>query len=453
MNIAIIGLGKFGKELTENLSFAKHNITVVDTKAQIIEEMVNQYDVIGYVGNGASYQTQINASLNKADVLIATTSTDETNILCCLVAKKLGIKHTIARIRNPEYAIQTQFMSEELGIDVTLNPDLDTAHEIFRILRFPSAIKSEAFANGKVDMVEIKIDKDSLLCNKSLVEIAEKYQVRILVCAVKRDNDVFIPKGDFVLQEGDYVYLTCDAKEISKAFRKLKIYKEKLSSAMIVGGGKITYYLASLLLKNGISVKIVEKDKQICKTLSDLFPKAIVLNGDATNQKLLLEEGIESIDSVITLTGMDETNIVISSFAHNLNCDKVITKVNNTNYDLILKNVGLDSVISPKDIFASNILKYVRGMENSSKRGSEITTLHRLVNNKVEALEFTIPKQTKYTSIPLKDLSIKSDTLLACIIRNNSVIIPNGKDTIEPLDSVIIITTNTKIKDFSDILE
>ena len=453
MNIAIIGLGKFGKELTENLSLAKHNITVVDTKAQIIEEMVNQYDVIGYVGNGASYQTQINASLNKADVLIATTSTDETNILCCLVAKKLGIKHTIARIRNPEYAIQTQFMSEELGIDVTLNPDLDTAHEIFRILRFPSAIKSEAFANGKVDMVEIKIDKDSLLCNKSLVEIAEKYQVRILVCAVKRDNDVFIPKGDFVLQDGDYVYLTCDAKEISKAFRKLKIYKEKLSSAMIVGGGRITYYLASLLLKNGISVKIVEKDKQICKTLSDLFPKAIVLNGDATNQKMLLEEGIESIDSVITLTGMDETNIVISSFAHNLNCDKVITKVNNTNYDLILKNVGLDSVISPKDIFASNILKYVRGMENSSKRGSEITTLHRLVNNKVEALEFAIPNQTKYTSIPLKDLSIKSDTLLACIIRNNNIIIPNGKDTIEPLDSVVIITTNTKIKDFSDILE
>lgn len=453
MNIAIVGLGKFGKELTEYLSHENHNITVIDNKASVIEEVVNQNDVMGYVGNGASYQTLVNASVAKFDLLIATTSLDETNMLCCLVAKKLGIKQTIARIRNPEYARQVQLMSEELGISLTLNPDLDTAREIFRILRFPSAIKVETFANGKVDLVEMKIEKESVLNNISLMDIKNKYQVRILVCAVKRDNEVFIPKGDFVLKENDYVYITADTKEISKAFKKLKIFKNKLSSSLIIGAGKITSYLATLLLDNGISVKIVDKDKEACKTISELLPKAIVLNGDATNQQLLLEEGLETVDSVITLTGMDETNIIVSSFAKNLNCDKVITKVNNTNYDLILKNVGLDSVLSPKDIFASNIIRYVRGMENQSTRGSEFKTLYRLINNKVEALEFSIPKATKYTSIELKDLKFKPNNLLACIIRHNKVIIPGGKDTLEPLDSVVIVTTNTSIKDISDILE
>lgn len=451
MKIVIAGIGKFGKELTEHLSKENHDITVIDKKAETIEEIVNLYDVMGYCGNSASYETQINTGVGKADLFVATTSSDEVNILCCLVAKKLGATQTIARIRNPEYAVQAQIMREELGISLTLNPDLDTAREIFRILQFPSALKVESFANGKVDLVEIKLEKDSLLNNKSLMEIKNKFNVKILVCAVKRGNDVIIPKGDFVLQEGDYVYITSSTKEINNDFRKLKLFKNKLKSALIIGGGKKTFYLASLLLDNDISVKIIEKNKDVCKQLSEQLDDALIINGEGTNQNLLLEEGIENVDALITLTGMDETNIIISSFARNLNCNKVITKVNNTNYDLILNSVGLDSVISPKNIFSSHVIRYARGA--NKKRGSEFKTLYRLVGNKVEALEFVISKPTKYTSVPLKDLKIKENHLLACIIRANKVIIPSGKDTLEPLDSVIIITTNTSIKDISDILE
>ena len=451
MNIVIAGLGKFGKELTENLAKEGHNIIVIDTKSNEISNAVNRYDVMGVCGNSASYNILKDASVQKADLFIATTSTDELNILSCLVAKKLGVKQTIARVRNPEYSSQVQLMSNELGINITLNPDLDTAREIFRIMRFPSALQVETFANGKVDLVEIKLDSNSLLNDKTLIEISNKFAVKILVCAVRRGTEVFIPKGDFILKEGDYVYLTASPKEMANAFKKLKIFKEKIKSTMILGGSGIAHYLSKMLVESGISVKLVDKDLEVCKTFSDTIPEALVVNVDGTNHQALVEEGLESVDSLITLTGMDETNIIISSFAQSINCKKVITKVNNTNYDLILHNIGLESVVSPKNIFASNIIKYVRGMEND--RGSEFKTLYRIVGNKVMALEFSIPKQTKYTSIPLKDLKIKNNHLLACIIRNNKVIIPSGKDTIEPFDSVVIVTTNTKIKDVSDILE
>lgn len=452
MNIVIAGLGKFGKELTSYLSKENHNIIVIDNKANIVADTVNQFDVKGISGNAASYNILKDASVSKADLFIATTSTDELNILCCLVAKHIGVKQTIARVRNPEYASQLQLMSNEIGISMTLNPDLDTAREIYRILRFPSAIQVETFANGKVDLVEIKIGADSLLKDRSLVEIINKYSVKVLVCAVKRGNEVFIPKGDFVLQEGDNVYLTASPAELSSAFKKLKIFKEKLKSSLILGGGRISYYLANMLIASGVSVKIVDKDLEVCKALSDSLPKALIVHADGTNQHSLIEEGIENFDSVITLTGMDETNIIVSSFAQSLNCEKVITKVNNTNYELILNNIGLESVVSPKDIFASHIIRYVRGMQNT--RGSEFKTLYRLVGNKVMALEFSIPKANRrYTNIPLKDLKFKENHLLACIIRENKVIIPSGKDVLQPLDSVIVVTTNTMMKDISEILE
>ena len=451
MDIIIVGAGKFGKELTEHLSKENHNITVIDTHASIIEDIVNQFDVIGIVGNGASYEILQQANPKVQELLIATTSTDEANILCCFLAKKLGVRQTIARVRNPEYGKQIQEMSDSLGISMSLNPDVDTAREIARILRFPSAIKVETFANGKVDLVEIKLEKNSPLCNLKLNSIREKHQVRILICAVKRNNEVLIPNGDFILKEGDYVYITADNGELTQAFKKLKILKNKSRSALIIGGGKSAFQLASMLIADGVSVKIVEKDYDICRQLSEKLPKALIINGDATNQKLLLSEGIENVDAVITLTGMDETNIIISSYAKNLGCEKVITKVNNTYYDSILSNIGLDSVISPKEIFSSHIIRYARGMENT--RGSEFKTLYRLVGNKVEALELAISRETKYTSIPIKDLKIKDNYLLAAIIRANRVIIPSGKDTIEPHDSIIIITTNTYVKDLSDIME
>ena len=450
MKIVIVGLGKYGTLLTDHLSKENHDIIVIDSNAKVIEEVVNQYDVKGYVGNGASYLTQENAGVSKFDLLIATTSTDEVNILTCLVAKKIGIKQTIARVRNPEYSLQAQMMQNELGISMTVNPDYNTALEIFRTIRFPSALTVESFANGKVDLVEFKIDKDSLVSNKSLIEIKDKYKTNLLFCAVVRDDEVIIPNGNFVLQKGDYVYITVSARETSSSFKKLKMFKQKSKTAMIIGGGKITYYLAQMLLDNGIAVKIIEKDYDRCIALSQAFPKALVLHGDATHHNLLLSEGVGEMDALVTLTGQDETNIILSTYAKECGCNKVITKITNGSYDLVLEKTGLESIVEPKELFANNIIRYARGMKNT--RGSEFKTLYRLVDNKVEASEFFVPKPAKYTSIPLKDLKIKKNVLLACIIRKNKVIIPSGLDTIEPLDSVIIVSSSYVIKDVNDIL-
>lgn len=450
MNIVIVGLGKYGTLLTGHLAKENHDIIVIDTNAKVIEDVVNQFDVKGYVGNGASYLTQEEAGINKFDLLIATTSTDEINILTCLVAKKIGIKQTIARIRNPEYALQAQMMQNELGISMTINPDYNAALEIFRTIRFPSALTVESFANGKVDLVEVKVEKDSLVAGKSLIEIKEKYQTQVLFCAVVREDEVFIPRGDFILQEGDYVYITVSARQTNASFKKLKMFKQKPKSAMIVGGGKITYYLTQMLLDSGVSVKIIDRDYSRCLALAEAFPKALVLNGDATNPNFLLSEGIKETDALVTLTGQDETNIIVSTFAKDSGCKKVITKISNGTYDLILEKTGLESVVEPKELFANNIIRYVRGMQSS--RGSEFKTLYRLVDNKVEASEFFISKEAKYTSIPLKDLKIKKNVLLASIIRKNQVIIPSGLDTLEPLDSVIIVSTDFVVKDIKDIL-
>lgn len=451
MNIVIIGLGKYGIFLTEQLSKENHDIVVIDSKQELVDEVVNQFDVKGYVGNGASYVTQKEAFLDKPDLVIAVTSTDEVNILCCLVSKKLGVKQTIARIRNPEYALQAQIMTNELGISMTINPDYNTALDIFRIIRFPSAITVESFANGKVNLVEIKVESNSKLVGKSLMQIQEKCNTHFLVCSVERGDKVFIPNGSFVLEEGDYVYITVSAREVNNSFKKLDIIQNKVKSAMIIGGGKITFYLASMLLDNGISVKIVENDPQICNHLAEQLPKTLILKGDGTNQKMLMSEGLEDVDALVTLTGMDEINIMISTSAKSVNCKKVITKVSNNNYEAILDITGLDSVISPKELFADNIIRYVRGM--NKKRGSEFKTLYRLVGNKVEASEFLISKETKYTSIPLKDLNLRKNVLLACIIRSGKVIIPNGNDTLEPLDSVIVVTSDFIVNDLIDIME
>ena len=315
MNIVIVGLGKYGTLLTEHLAKENHNVVVIDTNSQIIEEVVNQFDVKGYVGNGASYITQEEAGINRFDLLVATTSTDEINILCCLVAKKIGIKQTIARIRNPEYDVQAQTMQNELGISMTINPDYNTALEIARTIRFPSALTVESFGNGKVDFVEIKIDQNSLINGLTLKQISEKYQTKILFCAVKRGDEVMIPHGDTVLIQGDYVYIAASSRTIGTSFKKLKMIKDKVKTAIIIGGGKITYYLASMLINDGVSVKIIDNNKEICQSLCEELPKALVLHGDATNQNLLMREGVNTVDALISLTGMDETNIIVSTFA------------------------------------------------------------------------------------------------------------------------------------------
>ena len=450
MNIVIVGAGKIGRILTQHLVDENHNITIIDNNPNKIEELVNEYDVVGYCGNGASYQTQFNASVNKNDVLIATTESDELNILCCLVAKKLGVKQTIARVRNPEYEKQVTLMNDELGISMTINPERDSANEISRMLQFPGALKVETFANGKVSLIEIKLEKGSPLHNKTLISLREKYNT-ILVCAVQRGTEVFIPKGDFKLQENDNIYITAESKDITNLLKNLNILTEKTKSTMIIGGGKISYYLAQKLIKAGIYVKIIENQHQRCIELNDMLPKAMIIHADGTNNRVLLEEGIGQIDSLVSLTGMDEANIIISTFAKSY-CDKVVTKVNNSNYATILEKIGLDSVISPKEISSSNVIRYIRGMSSVSK-GSEFKTLYRLVENKIEAIEFLISEENEYTNIPIKDLKIKNNVLLSCIIRKDEIIIPQGKDVILPYDTLIIVAANSTISDVANIFE
>ena len=451
MNLVIIGMGKLGRMVADNLSKEEHNITVIDNNSHNVEEVINQLDVKGVVGNGASYDVQMQAEVNKADLLIAVTSNDEVNIVCCLLAKKIGVKQTIARVRNPEYNKQMSLMANELGISLSVNPELDAANEISRILRFPSAIKVETFANGSCDLVEIKVDASSPFVNKTLLSIRNKYQMNFLICAVKRQGQVIIPRGDFVIAPGDNIYITGSSEVLTKLFKMLGIYKGQARNCIIIGGGKISYYLAKQLSSLGTAVKIIEKGQKECQELSETLPKVSVIKGDGSDQNLLLEEGINTCDALVTITGMDETNIIISTFAKNTNVPIVITKVNSTSYGTILNSLGLDSVISPKEITSNNIIRYVRGMKG--KHGIEFKTLYRLVENQVAAFEFFLPEDTTFTSIPLNDLNMNPNSLIGCIIRNGQVIIPNGRDTLEALDTIILVTTDAYINDLSEVLE
>lgn len=449
MNVVIVGAGKLGENVAKHLSGENHNIVIIDQNRSFVEDLVNVNDVKGLCGNGTIVETLLDAEANKADVFIAVTNSDETNILSCLVAKKLGAKKTIARVRDPEYAKQVSWMSKELGLSFTINPELEAAKEISRIFKYPVADKVETFANGRVDLVEFKIDKASPLNGMKLIDFRSKYQMKVLFCIVKRGEYVTIPNGEFKLLENDIVYITAEAKEMANFFRKFKLIKETIKSTMIIGGGMISHYLASELIEFGFKVIIVEKDKEVCSELSASFPNVLVINGDGNDQKILLEEGIDKINSVITLTGIDETNILISTFAQSLNVPKVITKVNNNYYSLICNKLGLNCIIDPKEIASSNMIRYVRGLEGGLD--SDFKSLHRLVNDQVEALEFVISKKTKFTNIPISKLTIKNNILLAAIIRQNRVIIPSGNDYLEQNDSIVIITPKTRIKDLEDI--
>lgn len=449
MKIVIIGVGKVGTVLTEYLVQEGHNVNIIDINASLVDEYVNIYDVRGVVGNGASYEIQLEAEANEADVLIATAASDELNILCCLVGRKNGVKHTIARIRNPEYAKQVDFMNKELGLSMIVNPELEAANELMQMLSFPASTKIEYFADGQAEIVELKLNSKSCLVGESLEQIRKLLNVRFLVAAVERNGIVHIPSGSFVLEENDRIFITSSPKEIDKFFKNIGILKQKAKNVMIIGGGKISYYLAKSLIQNNAKVKILEIDKDRCYELSEMLPEAAIINADGTNQDNLLEEGINGVDALVTLTGFDEENIIISLFAEMMKVPKVITKINHYSYSNILKNVGLESTISPKALTANLILRYVRSLTSTF---SQVKTLYKFLDNKIEATEFYIPNPTEYTNITFRDLNLKTNSLVACLIRNNKVIIPNGNDWIEPGDSVVVVTTIPHLSDFKDII-
>lgn len=452
MKICIVGAGRIGVALAERLSGENHDITVIDKNEKAVEHISNTLDIIGYVGNGATYPTLEEAGAADADLLIAVTATDEINMIACLIAHKLGAKYTAARIRNPEYHAQLHHLRDELGLSMAINPELAAAEEIARILRFPSANYVELFAKGAAELVECTTPKDSVLDGKTLIEAAPILGSEVLVCAVIRGEDVFIPTGTFVLKGGDYLYITGSHSALVKTFKKIDLHNERVNSAMITGGGKVSYYLSQILGRNGLDVKLVEKDPERADELAALLPKTNVLLGDATDHELLMEEGINNTDAFIALTGLDECNILSSAYAKMNKVRKVITKVNNQNLYGLSGSLGLDSVISPKDTTADLISGYVRAL-SASADSDNVELMYSLANGRIEALEFKAPAQGEYLDIPLSELKIKKGILLALIIRGRKTIIPRGSNRIMAGDRVVVVTSGMQLTALSDILE
>ncbi len=452
MNIVIVGDGKVGSSLAEQLSKENHNITVIDSKREAIQEALETLDVMTVNGNGASLEVQRAANVDESDLLIAATSLDEINLLCCILAKKLGCKHTIARVRNSDYTGQLQFLKEELGLSMTVSPELAAAREIFRLLQFPSFLKRDTFAKGRVEVVELKIAPDSKLANVKLRDLHNVVRLAVLVCVIDRGGEVIIPKGNDVILPGDKITVTAPHSELAKFVKTLSLSSAKMKNVMIVGGSHIALYLAEDLIKSGAKVKIIERDIKKCKELSEALPKAVVINADGSKQKVLFEEGIKNTDAFIALTNIDEENLIMSIFADSVGVKKTITKINNTEYSALFNDKGIGSVVVPKQLTTNNIIRYVRAMSNSA--GRTMRALHRIVDEKAEAIEFDAVKDAFYLNVPLSKLKVKKDIIVACIGRLGKVMIPNGESTIIEKDTVVIITpTDHMINDLSEIFD
>lgn len=450
MKIIIVGCGKVGSTLAEELNKEDNEVTVIDRRYAAVEEMSSKFDVMGVAGNGASYKTQMEAGIEKADILIAVTGSDELNLLCCLIAKRAGNCQTIARVRNPEYSDEINFVKGALGLAMTINPEFAAAQEIARVLRFPSAIRIDTFAKGRVEMLKFRIPVESSLDGMLVMNIAPKLGADILVCAVEREGEIFIPKGDFRLQEKDVVSIIARPKKASDFFKKIGIETHQVKDTMIVGGGDTAYYLARLLLPMGINVKLIEKDPNKCDKLSELLPKAQIICGDGAKQNVLIEEGVGQAEAFVALTNIDEENVILSLFARSQSEGKIATKVNRMDFDQVIRELDLDTTVYPKKITAQYILQFVRAMKNSI--GCNVETMHRILDDKAEALEFVVKENSELPGVPLEKLQIKENTLVACIIRGRDIIIPRGKDEMCVGDSVVVVTTTLGLKDIRDVI-
>ena len=450
MKIIIVGCGKVGTTLAEQLNRENHDITLIDCDSEALQSISDSTDVMSVTGNGAVYQVQMEAGIKEADLLIATTNSDELNMLCCLIAKKAGNCHTIARIRNPEYSAEINYIREELNLSLAINPELAAAREIARLLRFPNAIKIELFAKGRIELLKFLIPKDSILDRMKVMDVVSRLKSNVLICAVERGDDVVIPDGNFEMKGGDKISFIAPHAECADFFRKAGIENNTVNSAMFVGGGKLTVYLAKALADTKIKIKIIEQDEERCRILSEILPHAMIIHGDGSDQKLLLEEGIRQTEAFASLTGFDEENILLSLYAASQSRAKLITKVNKIAFENVINALNLGSVIYPKMLTADIILQYVRAMQNSM--GSNIETLYKIVADKAEALEFRVRGDSPVLGIPLERLRTRNNLLVACINRNGRIIMPRGKDTLEAGDTVIIVTTHTGLNDLKDIL-
>ena len=451
MKITIVGAGEIGELLCKDLAIEGNDITLIEEDPKILDKILSSSDIMGLVGNGANCEVLKEASVETADIFIAVTHSDEINIISSVIAKKMGAKYTIARVRNPEYSSQMKFMSDSLGIDIMLNPEAEAAFFIARNLEFPNALNVETFAGNKVNLVEVLIEKDTYLDGIKLMEFKNKYFASLLVCIVKRGQEIYIPTGNFILQAGDRIYVTGIQSELSKFYKSLGHKEERIKSVIIIGGGRITYYLTDILLERMMDVKIIEINENKAQELSGIYENAVIVHGDGTDSDLLDEERFGEYDACVSLTGIDEENIILSMYANKLGIKKTITKINGVSLFNVLELVGLQSIVTPKKIIADYIVRIVRSLVSS--QGENIETLYRLVDNNVEAIEFKVPENSSVINIPLKDLNIKDNLLIAYILRNDQLIFPGGLDVMKPQDRVIIVTTEKFLDDINKILK
>lgn len=452
MNIIIVGCGKVGMTLAELLAAENHNITLVDESPARIQAIPESLDALRVVGNGASLKTLQEALVKEADILIAVTGQDELNLLCCLIAKKAGNGgcHTIARVRNPIYSQELDFIKQQMGISMIINPELTAAREISRLLRFPSAIKIDSFAKGRVELLKFRVRPEFHLSDQPIRQISSINNNNVLVCAVERGSAVSIPSGDFILRDNDVLSIMASPQNAAAFFQAIGLKTNQVRNALIVGGGKIGYYTARFLLEMKIDVRIVEINKENCESLSTLLPRATVICGDGTDRQLLMEEGLAEAEAFVALTNLDEENVLLSLFAQAHSKAKLVTKVNKISFTDILNNLDIGSVVYPKYLTADYILQYVRAMSNTI--GSNVETLYQILDNRAEALEFAIREKSSVTDIPLAQLKLKRDLLIGGINRNGRLIIPRGQDVISVGDTVIIVTTQKGLGNIQDIL-
>ena len=450
MNIGIIGAGKVGETLTDCLVSEGHDIVVIDRDEKRITEVVNKYPANGIYGVGLSRSVMEEAGVSNADFVISCTSQDEVNILCSVLAKKLGAKRTIARVRDPQYFIELENLKGELGLDLIFNPDRRAAHDVAEVLNFPSARSVDSFADGKAAMAEFEISKNNPIAGKTVKEISSAYGLNVLFGMVRRGDDVFIPRGDFMIKDGDFVYVIATEAQIAAFCKKIKMFKPRAKSVFIVGGGKIGFYLAKMLSERGASVKIIEKDLERCEFLSQNLPYVTVIHGDGTNLGVLNEEDFKSMDAVVTLTGMDEENVIISLYAKREKIEKVVTKVNRNSISEMVKTLGLDTVVSPRRSIANHILRFVRAHLADSKAG--LNALYKLYG-KAEASEFTVTARYPFEGKPLSSYSIRRDVLIGGIVRDGEFIVPKGDTALTVGDRVIVVSATKRINALEGILK
>lgn len=451
MKIVVAGCGKIGQTVIGSLVAEGHDLIAIDSDNEILDELANIYDIMVICGNCADSDVLEEISVHEAELFVALTGSDELNMLACFIAKRMGASNTIARIRNPEYNDDSLvFLRKELGLSMSINPDMLTASELFNILKLPSALKIEHFSRRNFEMIELIIKSDSELNGVKLADMKGRYGSKVLICAVQRGEEVFIPDGNFVIQSGDKISVSADHSDISKLLKSLSIHKKQSKNVMILGGSKSAFYLAKMLINSGASVKIIEKNISRCNELCEKLPQAMVIHGNGAQQELLLEEGLRSMDAFVALTGMDEENILISIYAAANSVPTVISKVNRTELATMGARLGLDCIVSPKNITADIFVRYARALKNSM--GSNVETLYKIMDGKAEALEFRIQPDSSITGLPLKDLIFKKNILIAGIIRGKKIIIPGGNDVILGDDKVIVVSRDHKLNDIEDIL-